>query len=446
MDHRKDFAIKVVLSVWGVSTLAFMLLASTIGKSRVIESFAFLDTFQAFGYQLLTLFCLVFGILWANPNFFKKMPKLPGSWAGYAGAATNEQRSFTMNPLLVYVCCALILISALAVYSQSGFAGDLEAQRTQQIEATQDVGLISYAAQFSQALAIALSAIIPWLKKINRVTKLILLGSLLVSCTLFTIATAGRIAVFACFILPLILSLSIQNYRFLFLNRKLSYKIYILSSFLLLAFLLALGFSAFQFFRSSSYIEIVFGPAILPYREFLWSLGIDGDLNLMLSSSVFLILEYISSGIQYFPQFFEIYQPHPLLGAYQFNFISSRLPDYDWFAWKDEVEASYRYFGLYWNVWASYVRDYIVDFGKIGTPLFSLVTGLLIGFVELRSTQNAKIFTLYIILLSWLVMSPYYSLFIFRPFHIAFLFTLTWALIDMISPEKKKVRRIVYHD
>ncbi len=438
--QSKNLALKLFLVIWTVSFLSYSLLILTAGPSKVIKSLSGLNLFSSISYMLFCVALTAFGIAVANPYYFRKVNY--SSTHGALGNLKQETKLFSINPFLVYAGSFLILLTGMVVFKESGFTGDLEAQRLSYISAAQEVGLISYLSQFSQSLSIIICALIPWLSNLNLKTKSFLLSLIFIGCTLFSLSTGGRVAIFSCCILPILVSIAVGKYDILFDNRRIKRTLLYLAGFFTAILLILICFSTFQYYRSESYIDIAFGSTIKPYKEFVGSLGISGDAGQVVSFSIYIILDYLSNGIQFFPHFFEVYQPHPLLGAYQFNFISSRLPDYDWMEWKNEVENSYRYFGLFWNVWGSYVRDYVVDFGKIWSPLFSFFTGALIGVAESQATKKSSFLALYIVLICWIAMSPYYSLLIFRPFHIAILLVLGWIIYEYLSPKKSSHRRL----
>jgi hypothetical protein len=440
--ESKNLSLRLFLMIWIVSSFTYLCLTSTAGPSKVLTSLAGLDLFPSLLYLFSCVALTAFGISIANPTYSKKSPNISNYRKLAFSNFKRPNQRFSINPLLVYISAFLIIITGILVFKESGFTGDLESQRTSYLAALQEVSLISYLSQFSQSLAIIACALIPWLSNLSLKTKGLLLGLIFVGCILFSLSNGGRIAVFSCCIQPFLVSIAVGNYDILFDEQRKKRTLLYILGFGIAVLLLLICFSTFQYYRSKSFVDIAFGLTMKPYSDFVEALGIGGDTRHVISFCIYIILDYLSNGIQFFPHFFQVYQPHPLLGAYQFNFISSRLPDYDWVEWKNEVENSYRYFGLYWNVWGSYVRDYVVDFGKIWSPLFCFFTGILIGAVESRSTGKSSFLVLYIILVCWIIMSPYYSLLLFRPFHIAIILVVGWIIVEYLSHRKNLSDRL----
>jgi hypothetical protein len=436
MEYKTaNLALKFLFLSWSISSLAFACYLP-IGSSKLLGSFEQINLFAAYSYLLICVSLIALGIVWGNPSYLRKEPNHVNHIENLLRTHVYERKYFAINSLLIYASTAFILLAGVAAFAKSGFTGDLESQRALHVSSATSGGLIDYLGQFGQTMATLVSVALPWSREVKLISKVILLTSIFLASTLISLSTGGRISILVCFVLPLLMNIIIKNNRVLFRRGKMLRNLFASFGILILCGLISSGFAVFQYYRTASYIDIYIGATIKPYEDFFAQLGVHGLANIIISYGASMIIGYLSNCFQFFPHFFEVYKPHPLLGAYQFNFISSRFPGFDWFSWKDEVEACYRYFGLFGNVWGSYVRDYVVDFGKIWTPLFSFYTGFFIGFLEQRAMRKLSFFILYVMMLSWLVMSPYYSLFLFRPFHIGIIFMSGWVLIELFSPQK----------
>lgn len=439
MGLRDSFALKIFFIIWGISLLAYLLMISI---DNSVFSFAWdnVNLLLSFSYLSFCVLLLGLGIKYGSmllyKNTYNKYEHI--NYLKYL-CKKRIDKGFSVNNLLFIGLPILTFVVGILIFLTSGFTGDIETQRSLHTSTAHKADALSYLQLFTQPATIILVVFIPWIKNKSNITKICLSLMIFIGFFLVSLSNGGRITIFAYFVLPLLIS-TITRLIIDGISFRLSdlLKIFVLS--LSLVFFVIV-FSAWQFFRSTSQIDSLSNSLLLPYSELLSSLGLDGELNIIVSFVLRDNLNYVSNGIQLFSYFFEVYEPHPLFGAYQFDFISSRfVQEGKWFEWKDEVEDCYRHFGLFWNVWGSYVRDYIVDFGRFATPFISYITGFFIGFVEGRCLSKPSWFAMYVILLSWLCMSPYYSLLLLRSFHISLLMIIVWIAFDS-ALDSYKIRK-----
>ncbi|MFN5953967.1 MAG: hypothetical protein ACK6A9_06065 [Dolichospermum sp.] len=441
MERRDGLALKIFFIVWGISLLAYLLMIS-IDNSVFLLAWNNVNLLLSFSYLSFCVLLLGLGIKFGSTgirfgsmNLYKNTYKYEHiNYLKYLYKKRID-KGFSINNLLFIGLPILSFLVGILIFLTSGFTGDIESQRSVHISTEHKASSLSYLQLFTQASTMILVLFIPWIKNKSNIIKISLSLMIFIGFFLISLSNAGRITVFVNFVLPLLISSIIRLiiYGISFRPSDLL-KIFVL---LLSLVLLVIVFSVWQFFRSASQLDHLSNTSLLPYSTFLSPLGLDGELNSIVSFVLNDFLNYLSNGIQSFSYFFEVYEPHPLFGGYQFGFISSKFVEANaWFEWKNEVEDCYRHFGLFWNVWGSYVRDYIVDFGRFPTPFISYITGFFIGFVERRCLSKKSWFAMYVILLCWLCMSPYYSLFLIREFHVSLLMITLWIVFDSYKIRK----------
>lgn len=120
-------------------------------------------------------------------------------------------------------------------------------------------------------------------------------------------------------------------------------------------------------------------------REVVRSLG---PLSEMYLEGLF----YYSHELPRLDILFDNYDYPPLLGLAQFQYISRRI---EWLTgpvvddyWKAVEYAVEVKTGFYSHTWGTFIASYIHDYGRIGTPIMCLITGLLAGFFSKNSLKS----------------------------------------------------------
>jgi hypothetical protein len=270
----------------------------------------------------------------------------------------------------------------------------------------------------------------------------------LIGYLLIGLSTGGRVNIFAGY-LPLFVSIAIR-YRSIFIKNK-----FVSLLILVILFIATCSFAGlWTMYRSSSFIETVqSGQEITTIYTSLKTSNLltgNNDLDFTLSYIFHSILYSFSNGIFNFEPIYLSYNPHPLFGQYQFNYISAFFTGSEsateWFKWKEELERTYVTYGRFWNVWGPFVREFVMDFGFLLTPIFCFLTGNIIAFIEKYCFFSLEAYILYVLSISWLIWSIFYSFFIYRNFQISFFLTLFFFVVKFIYSSnslrsRKEVRR-----
>lgn len=123
-------------------------------------------------------------------------------------------------------------------------------------------------------------------------------------------------------------------------------------------------------------------------------------------------------------------------GFYQFNYLD-RLQQFDFMKIHDKIDNIYYVkSGINYNVWGTAFREFVVDFGMIG----SLIFFIFLVFLFKKSLKYYEIFDsskiLYAIIFSILIFSPFYSLLSIRIFSLTFLCALLWFANDLFFAKR----------
>jgi len=356
-------------------------------------------------------------------------------------------RNLNIKTQLVYCLCWFSLFGGIAAVSRGGgLSGNLQEAREIYLSANYSVSLLSYIIEFGYAIGLIGLSLIPWVYHKNKILEFsyVILG--LTGSILISLSSGGRINILIAFLLILISYLVYYPSLFSLLRRISLRQMILVIIIFTIIFMFIYGLSYWILLRSQLYFHILVENQFKVVSDNLYSLGVkDSDIN---SSLTFLFATFIGqlfNGIDSFEPFMRVYEPHPLLGAYQFVFISGKIPGSDWFEWKDEIESCYRVFGLFDNVWGTYVREFVVDFGWYGNHLLSLMVGFLIGKLERIQNKKLPFLLTYIYSLTWVVMTPFYSILIFRPFQISFLIVFSLVILSLFLKQNSKSPRL-YRD
>jgi hypothetical protein len=441
---KNSLSLKILMVSWILSTLAYI---ANINLDPSILTFAATKlgdlSFSLF-YQFLCVFLLGFGILKGNNHSQKKFITTNPNFV-------HHKKTLVLNIFIVILISVSVLLSGYLTLKLSGFSGDLESQREYHIDSyAKSGGPAVYFSQYSVNFGVILLTVLPWVSNIKLLTKFFV--SLLIFLGIFFtgLSSGSRGIILSTFILPLGFSClafalnkqtKTNNKIIVHKNTKKQQRkntlIYI-SGIIIFLFILV-AFMIWQYLRSYSSFEVNVLVNMKPYTDFVRSIRIPEEYNMFVAFSIRNILIYLSSGIENFSYFFNYYSEFPLFGGYQFNFISSKITaPGTWLEWKDNIEYSYKHYGLFWNVWGTFVREYVVDFGRLPALFFSYLTGYLIGKCEklLYRRKTFPLISLYTLSLSWLSMSPSYSLLVIRPFHTAIITIVVVVMFNSLYNKK----------
>jgi hypothetical protein len=85
----------------------------------------------------------------------------------------------------------------------------------------------------------------------------------------------------------------------------------------------------------------------------------------------------------------------------------------------------------------------VQDFGVLVTPIFCFLTGNIIALIEKYCFSSLETYILYVLSISWLIWSIFYSFFVYRNFQISFFLTLFFFLIKFVYSKSIKSRKQV---
>lgn len=402
------------------------------------------DDLEAFYYLFVCFFALLSGIIVGKKQYgrlkFAKSEML---------IQPNSKIAF-----LVYFCCVLGFLGGIIFYSSSGSSfnisdlSSLENQRDSYLTLNRTSSLASYLTQYFTSIGIIGGICLPWIKDGKNhsiVKKMVVLILYLIGYLLTGLATGGRINIFAGY-LPLFVSIAIRYRNLFFKNRVFSTLI------LVILFTATSTFAGlWTMYRSSSFIDTVQGGKEIAtiYTSLKTSnlLTNNIDIDLTISYILHSVLYSFSNGIYNFEPIYLSYSPHPLFGQYQFSYISALFTGsqsaIEWFKWKEELESTYLLYGRFWNVWGTFVREFVMDFGVLVTPIFCFLTGNIIALIEKYCFSSLETYILYVLSISWLIWSIFYSFFVYRNFQISFFLTLFFFLIKFVYSKSIKSRKQV---
>ncbi len=128
-------------------------------------------------------------------------------------------------------------------------------------------------------------------------------------------------------------------------------------------------------------------------------------------------------------------------GFYNFNFLD-RLKIIDWMKTHDEIDKLYLNYDIKYNVWASFVRDFAIDFGIVGSFVVLILLGSLMFHTRKYLNQSHSAQVLFFLIFGFLLFSPFHSLFfVTRVYGITFFISLV-LFVRFKYINSNKVRRI----
>jgi hypothetical protein len=444
-------SLRIYLLTWGVSILTYFLNLLIDPDTILLPISKGVDWIGSIFYIIFCVVLLGVGIIWEHSSNYTKrnLDKLDLNLA--PESLLVKQLGFRFSRVSMYTIAVLLFISGLLVFRYTGFSGSLEDQRQAHIDSLgqQSGGFDIYLYQYSSPFAFILLSLIPWIKNIRFFEKLVAVALIGTGHLMSSLTSGSRSQLLVSFLLPFLISLFLRvNYasttnlresrvksksRKLFRNITFSLILFaIISSLIFLLLYWQYQRSASMFERMSS-IYYIDASNYRNHYYFIKNLGFASDISFYIAFGLKNSLGYFSDGWVNFPYFFDAYDSDPLLGAYQLRTLFSLLFNFDWFKWKvEEVESVYKSFNLvYFNVWGTFLREYIIDFGFFLSPLISLVTGRLIAISE-KFYLNSKVWlSLYVSSLAWLLFTPFYSLLLLRVFHTALLLIIAWLITSL---------------
>jgi hypothetical protein len=428
-NKAHDFSIiQFILSfIWTISIISWMLLTVL----QVIENRSLLA--QIYLFSCMGLYLTGFKIF--RERFFLSSFKI---W----------DTPLKINHYLVNTLCTMGFIGGIFnVINAGGISGDLVATREEHIAKvyageTHVAAISTYIEQYGLGIGLIGITLVFWTSQKLR-NQISFLGLGLIGYLLSSLTSGGRVLITIA-IVNTLLGLIFRKIKLIVAHKTLSLIGFSILIWGIIFFLVSWGASrgdldAFALFAKK------FGIYTDNVSNILEFIGIakEEDLNYQLTNVFSTILYYLSSGIFNFQPFYDQYDINPLLGGYQFNIVStSSIPligGHDWLSWKKDIEDIYKQSGLLSNVWGTFVRDFIIDFGFYLTPLFCFLTGSLSSYIEIKAFKSPAHLFLFIQLSVWVLVSPFYSLILLRPFQLSVMITIIWRLVEKLWLAKGKL-------
>jgi hypothetical protein len=439
---------------WSIATLSFCFQAFIDPTVSLDANLSFESIAGSFLYLIIAFLLLLFGV-----------------WAGYSNSlkyirinkfylqAKSTRKYFLFKRSILITLSLFVFASGLLIFIKSGSSFDLASQRQSLVDNMQSNEgevrssgsgtLAGYLGIISQAVGMMFAPIIPWVKGISMLSKLFYSSLFLGGFVLISFTTGGRFNILVCYLFPLILSFILLNRDSISANLGefsisgfIKVSLFVVTSLIVLT--LFLTWNYFRYENSGETLSAyMLENQLNHHNQFLISLGFNGPLNFYVAFGMKKFLDYVPNGILNFPYFFSNYDYGPALGGYQFHLVTSKLPGFSGYQFQElryQIFSHYRTYGIDSYVWGTYLRDYIVDFGRLLSPIFSFVTGFLIGFLENISMQKKSLFVFYVISICWLFSTPFFSIFFFGPVQVAFILTSIWIYVDFALMKKNKIK------
>jgi len=119
--------------------------------------------------------------------------------------------------------------------------------------------------------------------------------------------------------------------------------------------------------------------------------------------------EYILGPVYYF----DFYKQAPVatlaLGGHQFDLVARRFGNTSGPQLKMDVDELYLDIGIEWNVWATALREMMVDFGETGSLVAFAILGVFCGVMRRRSPTMMSARYLLSLFFAYLIVSPFFS-------------------------------------
>lgn len=97
-------------------------------------------------------------------------------------------------------------------------------------------------------------------------------------------------------------------------------------------------------------------------------------------------------------------------GFYNFNFLD-RFETINFTKSHDDIDNLYLPYDIRHNVWASFIRDFMIDFGLIGTFLVLIILSSIMFHARKYIAQSYSAQVLFFLLFAFLIFTPFHSLF-----------------------------------
>lgn len=146
-----------------------------------------------------------------------------------------------------------------------------------------------------------------------------------------------------------------------------------------------------------------------------------------------LLNEYLMKPILHFDYYLTTNYHPPANGGLQFMLLTSRFGATRGLELKEAADSLYAPMGIEGNVWATGVREMIIDFGNLGAVVAFLVVGIVAGLSKrlFRNSDAAK-FT-YCVCLTFMAFSPFTSLLKAGLMQMAVYVAILWILVEAVS-------------
>lgn len=144
------------------------------------------------------------------------------------------------------------------------------------------------------------------------------------------------------------------------------------------------------------------------------------------------LAEYVFAPPIYLDFYLHENQFAPTWGTLQFSNIFVRLGLDEAMPTKLAVDDLYAAIGIYNNVWASGLREVVIDWGVAGAFVQCLGMGALLGWAKRFLATSLAARNLYLILCTYLLATPLTSLFKSRIFEASFYGAIAWLVVDLM--------------
>lgn len=138
---------------------------------------------------------------------------------------------------------------------------------------------------------------------------------------------------------------------------------------------------------------------------------------------------YAITPISYLQHFINTNEIPPRFGVFQFNVLGRRL-GYFWLYDKVAVDHSYFTLGITHNIWATGLREMVVDFGLYGVPFVFFLAGIIYSIAKHKRYRSLGAYSLCFLILMFMLNTPFESLFKDQSLEMALYFTLLVIFLE----------------
>lgn len=133
--------------------------------------------------------------------------------------------------------------------------------------------------------------------------------------------------------------------------------------------------------------------------------------------------DYTGGNVYYLSIFLDEFHKieYRTFGFYNFNFLD-RFHLIDWNKTHDDIDGLYINHDIKYNVWATFIRDFSIDFGVVGTFIVLVILSSIMFQARKYLHKSYSAQSLYFIIFAFLIFSPFHSLFFLtRAYGVAFI-------------------------